>query len=299
MSATGEEYRVKYNSNDLGDLIVYIEWKFISNVLAMVKVYTEDLKNCISSKGDVVKNNRTVLTLSDVFNTCSSSEYDYKCLISVLPYGQFQNILASTNSALNQNLLYKKWPVTEKRLNNLSLDIQGLFNRSYLSDVVVTDGSAEINAHKFILSARSPVFDKMFQHNSKENRENRVFISDLSVDVLKEMILFMYTGVVAIKDVEMAQDLYVAADKYDILDLKSLCSSLMQNNLTLDSVLHTLVLSCLIENRDLKICALEFIARNYSDLKKREGWNALVKENGTLVIEILNFVMEKRLGEID
>lgn len=291
-SANGDEYRVKYNSTNLKDLMLSIEWKFISSVLIMAEVYTDDLRNSLSSKGQVFRCNGAILTLFDVFNSRSSFEDDYRCSISVIPYVEFQNIPASTNSESNPNLPAETWPA-EKRLDSLSLDMQNLLNRSDLSDVVVTVGSVQMNVHTLVLSARSSVFDKMFQRNFEENRENRITIYDLSADVLKEMIIFMYKGVVVIKDIQMAQNLYVAAGTYDIKDLRFVCSALIKNNITLDSVLDTLVWACLITDYDLKKCTMEFIATNYSDLKKHKSWNRFVQENNTLCIEILNFVIEK------
>ena len=67
----------------------------------------------------------------------------------------------------------------------------------------------------YILSARSPVFRAMFEHEMEESKLNRVEISDISPDVFKEMLNFLYTGKSPNLN-EMAADLLAAADKVNI-----------------------------------------------------------------------------------
>lgn len=42
--------------------------------------------------------------------------------------------------------------------------------------------------------ARSPVFAAMFEHEMEERKTKRVTIADIDADVLKEMLLYIYTG---------------------------------------------------------------------------------------------------------
>lgn len=60
--------------------------------------------------------------------------------------------------------------------------------------------------------ARSPVFAAMFEHEMEERKQNRVAISDVDHEVLKEMLRFIYTGKAPNLD-KMADDLLAAADK--------------------------------------------------------------------------------------
>ncbi len=83
-----------------------------------------------------------------------------------------------------------------KILNHLSLDLISLFDSGDFSDIdIVVDGT-KIPAHKCILSARSPIFKAMFSYNNtKEALEKEVVIPDVSVNVMKEFLRFIYTGV--------------------------------------------------------------------------------------------------------
>lgn len=52
----------------------------------------------------------------------------------------------------------------------------------------------------------------MFEHEMEESKQNRVLISDVEHEVLKEMLRFIYTGKAPNLD-KMADDLLAAADK--------------------------------------------------------------------------------------
>lgn len=52
----------------------------------------------------------------------------------------------------------------------------------------------------------------MFEHEMEERKLNRVAISDVDQEVLKEMLRFIYTGRAANLE-KMADDLLAAADK--------------------------------------------------------------------------------------
>ena len=70
----------------------------------------------------------------------------------------------------------------------------------------------EFYAHKAILAARSPVFAAMFQHDLAEKKQNRVDITDMEPEVLREMLRFIYTGKAPALD-KLDADLLAAADK--------------------------------------------------------------------------------------
>lgn len=64
----------------------------------------------------------------------------------------------------------------------------------------------------FVLAARSPVFQAMFEHEMEERKHNRVDITDVDHEVLREMLRFIYTGKASNLE-KMADDLLAAADK--------------------------------------------------------------------------------------
>lgn len=91
-----------------------------------------------------------------------------------------------------------------------------LLDSGTFSDVTLCTRGREFKAHKAILSARSPVFGAMFEHEMEESRKGRVEISDIDPDVFHEMLKFVYTG--STPQLQgMADDLLAAADKVGFL----------------------------------------------------------------------------------
>ncbi|XP_076242336.1 BTB/POZ and MATH domain-containing protein rdx isoform X5 [Calliopsis andreniformis] len=99
-------------------------------------------------------------------------------------------------------------------------DLGLLFENQKFSDVTLTVCGREFQAHKAILAARSPVFSAMFEHEMEERKQNRVDITDVDHEVLREMLRFIYTGKAANLE-KMADDLLAAADKYALERLKT------------------------------------------------------------------------------
>ena len=76
----------------------------------------------------------------------------------------------------------------------------------------------------------------MFPPDMEENKE--ITIEDLDFSTVSDMVKFIYRG--RLEDLADKSDLLLAAaDKYDIKDLKSLCSQHLAANLSADKVRPT------------------------------------------------------------
>lgn len=70
-----------------------------------------------------------------------------------------------------------------------------LLESGKFSDFTIVVGDSKIPVHKSILSAHSPVFEAMFNHdNTKEAQEHKVEVTDVFPNVMKDFLLFIYTG---------------------------------------------------------------------------------------------------------
>ena len=95
-------------------------------------------------------------------------------------------------------------------------------NDSTDSDVVIKCTDKVFRCHKFILRARSPVFDAMFKADMKESASGIVNIENLDSTVVEEMLRFIYTGKTKNID-KVAKDLLAAANQYQLKQLKTFC----------------------------------------------------------------------------
>jgi speckle-type POZ protein len=85
-------------------------------------------------------------------------------------------------------------------------------------------GAQNIGGHVSILAARSPVFAAMFKHDMQESKTGQVVIKDITRDIFYQVIHYVYSGRTSTPMTEAtAKPLLVAADKYNLEDLKQEC----------------------------------------------------------------------------
>jgi len=162
------------------------------------------------------------------------------------------------------------------------------------SDVTLQVGSDAFPAHKAILAARSQVFASMFDHNMIEQQSNVVEIGDMDPLVMRHFLHFLYTGEHgAALDVQLAKDLFIAADKYQVQQLKTFCEAFMSKNLTPENVPYVMVLAHLHACADLKQHSMEFFCTCAGRVMECPAWEEVASAHPALINEALK-VMAKR-----
>ena len=164
----------------------------------------------------------------------------------------------------------------EERGIKFTEDMRNIFEAGKFTDVTIVCQKREFACHKAILSARSPVLEAMFSHNMKEKLDRKVEIQDMDADTCHQMVVFMYSGKVA-RLGEKAADLLVAAEKYDLKELKQMCEDNLCVNLNLENALDMLVLADIHGANNLRLLTLEFIGENGEKIVNQKGWREKVK----------------------
>lgn len=123
----------------------------------------------------------------------------------------------------------------------------------------------------------------MFQHDTKENRENRIEIDDFSHEVVTEMIGYIYTGE-APNLSEMAEELIGIADKYKLERLKKLCEVHIAENISVENALTVLKLADLYRADTLRSMSIAFIKNNLTGVLKTPEWKETTPENQVLIL---------------
>ncbi|XP_060863406.1 kelch-like protein 17 isoform X2 [Metopolophium dirhodum] len=85
-----------------------------------------------------------------------------------------------------------------------------------------TDGK-EIHAHKCVLASQSEYFERMFIGGFKETTQDVIQINDISSDVLKIVIDFMYTGELVPIEEDNVEEMLNAADMFQLEDIRDAC----------------------------------------------------------------------------
>jgi speckle-type POZ protein len=174
----------------------------------------------------------------------------------------------------------------------LSSHFEELFNNMSSSDVSFNIGGREFPAHKLILSARSKYFAAMFKHPMKEKSTNQVNIEDIEPDVFQELLRFIYTGRVRTATMEtVAANLFIAADKYLLGELKKECENYLLHHMTPDNCVVLLLHGDLLNPAESLKEAAKFLRRFPNEVMATDEWKKIQQENLVLLCNIHQFVL--------
>ncbi|GBN14529.1 Speckle-type POZ protein B [Araneus ventricosus] len=177
-----------------------------------------------------------------------------------------------------------------------------LYEMEDLCDVSLRVGEKSFPAHKSILGARSPVFKAILTQDKREKINKVVDIPDMNVDTLGRLLLYIYKDTVQDLQWESAMDLFKAADKYHLLDLRKRCSFFLKSNLRVSNVCSIILLVYMHEDSDLRKFVENFISIQNNKVFKSEAWKNFRMENFSLALEItervINFINENPLYDL-
>ena len=115
--------------------------------------------------------------------------------------------------------------------------------QEYLCDItLVSIDNIEFKAHRNVLSAASPYFDKLLQSNMKENREGIVRFEEISGSVLKDVLEFIYSGTVDVTQ-ENAEKLIAAGNYLIIPGLKTASGRFLERKMSHINCISTFYLA--------------------------------------------------------
>jgi len=151
-------------------------------------------------------------------------------------------------------------PNSSRAVAKLSADLEKQFLSGETSDMAFEIGDEVIPAHKYLLTARVPAFEKLFASGMKESETNRIRIDDADAAAFKHVLKFLYCGKFPDDLEDFAESLLPIAEKYDIQDLKEACAFALEKNLSRDNVAGILVAAHLYQCPDLKKASFKRLA---------------------------------------
>lgn len=209
--------------------------------------------------------------------------------------------------------------------DDLSCDLAKLLEQGVLSDVVLqvhgdkASKSTDIRAHKAVLAARSPFFQRLFMSDMAESRTSSVAV-DFPAAVMEHVLRFAYTGRLDLDaeagsggtanqpqsqsqcvtqagegEAATTMALLAAADYYQLAGLKRLCEErlLQRVGFIPEEALHTLVLADRYGARALKEAALSVAADHLKPLRQRPEWAEFASNHHDLVAELMGVLADK------
>ncbi|OAY68051.1 BTB/POZ domain-containing protein [Ananas comosus] len=152
-----------------------------------------------------------------------------------------------------------------------------------------------VPAHRAVLISRSPVFKAMLENEMEESRSGIIKIHDVSYDVLRSFVHYLYTAEVLL-DEQLACDLLVLAEKYQVKHLKCFCEKFMTSKVNNDNALANYAFAHRHNAKPLLEAALSLIMDNMATLTERVEYKELVDEDPRLVVEIYEAYLTRQVN---
>uniref|UniRef100_A0A0P6F4L0 Btb/poz domain-containing protein n=1 Tax=Daphnia magna TaxID=35525 RepID=A0A0P6F4L0_9CRUS len=165
---------------------------------------------------------------------------------------------------------------------NAQMQFINLYVNQFNCDVTFHFDTAKkdesIGGHVTILSVRSSVFAAMFQSGMQETNTRKVCIKDIKPDIFKQLLHYIYSGRTSTKlSEEIAQPLYVAADMYDIEDLKDECVQFLLCCIKLENAINLMAWAHVHSIDSIKEATLTFVESRGREICKQDDWERLIK----------------------
>ena len=176
---------------------------------------------------------------------------------------------------------------------SLGRDILALLDSGAGLDVAFSVDGQVYNAHRLILSARSPMFRAMLGGPLKEGADAVIEIPDIQPPVFAALLHFAYADELpeALEgdnfEVTMAQHLLAAADRFQMERLRAFCEQRLCTSVDVETAATTLALAETNHAVELKRVCLEFVADNLQAVMHSDGFSYLIRTCPHLQMEIL------------
>lgn len=174
----------------------------------------------------------------------------------------------------------------------LAENLNDMFISKEHTDVTLHVKAKTFSAHKVILAARSPVFTAMFQNDMIEKQTGEIKIPDCDPDAFDVFLEFLYSATVDFEKCN-ASELYKIAHKYDVSDLKSVCSDFVAEKLSVENFAEILILANEYDDRKLSTQIQNFFDENFKNVVSSDSWESLFKEEFCLVNNLLKAMTPK------
>lgn len=177
--------------------------------------------------------------------------------------------------------------------HTLSVNFESLLtNQIHFDAVLITKDDKKFYAHKIILAARSPVFNRMFQHTYIYYKVYVCEIGNLNGKIVEEMLHYIYSDKCDNLK-ELAEDLLVAAVQYDLKGLRFKCEKVLSENLSIKNATRILILAEMYGANDLKLNAVRFIVVNSNKIVNTATWDNMVVSHPQLFNEVFKALCQK------
>lgn len=135
----------------------------------------------------------------------------------------------------------------------------------------------------------------MLESDMEESRSGAIKIADVSYAVLRAFVHYLYTAE-ALLDEQMACDLLVLAERYQVKHLKAFCEKFIISKVNGETAVISFAFAHRHNAGMLLEAALALILDNMSTLTAREEYKELVEKDPRLVVEIYEAYLTRQVN---
>ena len=183
--------------------------------------------------------------------------------------------------------------IAKKRKRSLADDLEDWRLKKQKSDfnLVSSDGKF-IPCFSLVLQSRSDVFETYLNHDTEERRTGKIILNDTEGKIVEAFIKFLNTDRL---EANMAEDLLVLAEKYNVQGLKISCQQSLHSQINRFNVIRLAIKADLFGADHLKSSCIEWIKEDKAekDYFKSDQFEQLKQENPKLAFKLLGHWLEK------
>ncbi|XP_039223461.1 kelch-like protein 18 [Crotalus tigris] len=114
--------------------------------------------------------------------------------------------------------------------------LKELYEEELLCDTTIVAKGERFPCHRILLAAINPYFRAMFSNSFRECQDGEVLLQDMDPSIIQAVVQYYYTEEIVLTP-EIAEDLYEAASRLQILPLLESCSSYLLEHLSPENCL--------------------------------------------------------------
>ncbi|XP_055347353.1 speckle-type POZ protein-like [Paramacrobiotus metropolitanus] len=159
----------------------------------------------------------------------------------------------------------------------------------YTDFILRTSDGQEFPVNRFLLAAHSPVFSAMLTHDSQENQQAHCDLTDVDEENVGILLDYLYGCDTDQLNTDNVEKVLFMADKYQIMDLRSVCEGMMAESVTVDNVVNRFLMARQRGLDVLKDSALRIMAQNKLVVLKDKVLKAAIQSDPDLLEIIMEY----------
>lgn len=149
-----------------------------------------------------------------------------------------------------------------------------LFHDDTDKDIKFVVQDESFAAHSLIVKCRSKVMRAMLENDTKEKEEKVIEIKDTNAEAFKSFLKYIYTNEIDNIE-ELAEDLIILAEKYDLQCLKNNCEQYLLTKVDKTNIIRYLVIAHLYNCKIFKQELLDKMRFYIKDIVNNEEFDEL------------------------